>query len=37
MNLVRRHRMTKDGAKEWADERLPNCVSSAHLGQLMGN
>jgi hypothetical protein len=27
MNLVRRHRMTKDGAKEWVEEQLPNLLN----------
>ena len=27
MNLVRRHGMTKDGAKEWVDEQLPDLLN----------
>ena len=27
MNLVRQHRMTKDGAKEWVEEQLPDLLN----------
>ena len=27
MNLVRRHGMTKDGAKEWVDQKLPELLN----------